>query len=378
MERIQNIPRELISSALNIDYKMPISRAISSLKKYPAIIVYKNKEYHGIVDSRAIYRAKSDLKFSSNERIEKFSRKVPKISNSTSIYDLIYYFYKSGVKALPYSSGNKITGVLERKTLLKVLLSLNLLKDMQVNQAMTTPVLAIDSRASLAQATATMRNKNVNRLVVLENSRFAGLITNYDISKRYARVDVERLPEMKSEMYKPANVAISSIMERNAKGIEYNRPVAEAVRDMVENNISSLIVLKGGRPIGIVTVTDVFESVLARQRTEPSKIFMSGFDEKTYQYEDDAREALKSFSDSVERLSGIDVDYITLKVKSTKTKLYEMQVRVSLGRHGMINMHTTKYLFDDALNDLMIKLKHKIIKEKESILTHKREILREE
>jgi signal-transduction protein with cAMP-binding, CBS, and nucleotidyltransferase domain len=223
-----------------------------------------------------------------------------------------------------------------------------------------------------------MREKNVNRLVVLEDSRFAGLLTNYDVAKKYTMMTSDHLPEMKTEVYKPANVAIKSIMERNARSVEYNRPIAEAVRDMVENNISSLIVLKGGKPIGIMTVTDVFESILARQKTEPSKIFMSGFDDKTYQYEDEARESLKSFADSIERLSGIEVDYITLKVKSIRSKIYEMQVRVSLGKHGIISMNTTEYLFGDALNDIMTKLKNRIIKEKDSIVTNKRENLREE
>jgi hypothetical protein len=49
-----------------------------------------------------------------------------------------------------------------------------------------------------------------------------------------------------------------------------------------------------------------------------------------------------------------------------------MQTRLSLGRHGIISMHTSQYLFEDALNDLLKKLKHKIIKEKESIITNKR------
>ena len=127
-----------------------------------------------------------------------------------------------------------------------------------------------------------MDAKRVNRLIVLQNGKFAGLITNYDISKQYARGE-ERLPEMKTKMYSPSNVAVSSVMERNARSIEFNRPLAEAIRDMIENRISSLIVLKKGNPIGIVTVTDVFESILARQNVEPAKVFMSGFDRNTYQ-----------------------------------------------------------------------------------------------
>ena len=53
-----------------------------------------------------------------------------------------------------------------------------------------------------------------------------------------------------------------------------------------------------------------------------------------------------------------------------------MQIRLSLGKHGIISMNTTKYLFDDALSELIRNLKHKVIKEKESILTHKRELVR--
>jgi predicted transcriptional regulator len=356
-----------------------MSEISSYLKKYPALIVTKDGDYSGVVDSRTIYRTKQGLKLSKDEKVERFSVKVPRITNSTSIYDLTNYFYKSGVKALPYSTGNRIVGVLERKTFLKVLLSLNILGDIRVSEAMSTPVLAIDANASIAQAKATMRERKVNRLVVLQNSRFAGLITNYDIVNKYTTKGMERLPEMKTDVYSPSNVPISSVMEKNIMSIEYNRPVSSAVRDMIENSISSLVVLKSSKPIGLITVTDVLESILARQKVNVSKVFMSGFDRYTYQYEDEAREELQSLVDHVEKLSGIDVDYITFKVKRTKTKLYEMQVRLSLGRHGIITIHTNKYLFEDALNDIVKKLKHRVIKEKESILTHKKiNTLREE
>ncbi len=373
MERLQNIPKELISDTLNLDYRTPMSKVSPYLKKYPAIIITKDKDYYGVVDSRTIYRAKQGLNLPSSEKVERFSVRAPKITNSTSIYDLVNYFYKSSVKALPYSSGNRIVGVLERTTFLKVLLSLNILEDMKVNQAMSTPVLTIDANASISQAKATMRERKVNRLIVLKDSKFAGLITNYDIVKNYTTKGTGRLPEMKTEIYNPSNINIGSVMEKNTRSIEYNRPVSEALRDMIENKISSLVVVRSSNPIGMLTVTDVLESIMARQKVEASKVFMSGFDEHTYQYEDWAREELTSLVDHVEKLSGIDVDYITFKVKSNRSKLYEMQVRLSLGRHGIVSMHNTKYLFEDSLNDLVKKVKHRVIKEKESILSHRKE-----
>lgn len=371
MDKIQSIPKALISETMTLDYTTPISKVSSYLKKYPAIIISKNKEYYGVVDTRTIYRSKHDLSVPTNEKAERFVVKAPKITNSTSVDDLIYYFYRSGVRALPYTSGNKITGVLERKTLLKVLLSLNVLEDMKVNEAMTTPILAIDSMANVSQAYATMRDRNVNRLIVIKENKFLGLITNHDIINHYSKT-TERLPEMNKKAYSPSNVPISSVMESNVSSIEYNRSLSDAVRDMVENKISSLVVLKNSNPIGMLTVSDVLESIVARKKVEERKVFMSGFDAETYPYEDEAREELKSFIDSVEKLSGIDVDYVTLKIKKSHSKRYEMQIRLSLGKHGIISMHNSKYLFEDTLKDLLTKLKHKVIKEKESIISHKK------
>lgn len=377
MERAQNIPKELISNTFTVDYNTSMSKVSSYLKKYPAIIVNKNKEYYGVVDSRTIYRANRSLKLSINEKVEKFSAKAPKINNSTSIYDVVYYFYRSEVRALPYSTGNKIVGVLERRTFLKVLLSMNMLDKLKVNQVMTTPVLAIDGKASIAQAKSIMRDRKVNRLIVLEGGKFSGLITNYDITNQFSH-NLERRPDWKDETYSPSNISIKSIMESDPRSIDFNRAASDAVRDMIENKVSSLVVTKGSNPIGVITVTDVLESILARNKTAKDKVFTSGFDDDTYQYQEDTKAELNSLIAHVEKLSGIDVDYITFKVKKTHSKLYEMQIRLSLGKHGMISMHNTKYLFDDALKDLITKVRHKVMKEKETIITNKRETISSE
>ena len=62
MERIQNIPKDLISSTLNIDYKTPMSKVHTYLKKYAAVIVNNDRAYYGIVDTRTVYRAQKGLK----------------------------------------------------------------------------------------------------------------------------------------------------------------------------------------------------------------------------------------------------------------------------------------------------------------------------
>lgn len=368
MAEIQRIPTELVSNTLYFDYKTPITRVIPALKKYPAVIINKGGDYLGIVDSRAIYRTTQGFKLGKEQSVEKFTVRVPKITDSTSVDDLIYYFYRARVKALPYVEGGRIRGIFERKTLLKMLLSLKILEDIKVNEAMSTPVLAVDYNTSVAQARAAMWENNVNKLVVLQEGIFAGLISNYDITHQFAKTE-QRLPKMSTVKYSPANMPISGMMERNPVTIEQNRSLSEGVRALIERNISSLIVLKNANPVGILSVLDVLESVIARRRIEQKRLFLSGFDENTHEYEDEAREELMSFLDRIEKMRYIKVDYMTLRVKRVKLKSYELQARLSLGRQGVISLNTSKHSFTEGFRDLMQKLEKHAKKEKELALT---------
>ncbi|MDE1868886.1 MAG: CBS domain-containing protein [Candidatus Micrarchaeota archaeon] len=368
MANQQKIPSSLISDTAVFDYRTPATKVISALKRYPAVVVNKGKEYLGIVDTRALYRSHQGLKLSTGQSIEKFVIKAPKITSATSTDDLVSYFYRAHAKALPFMEGKKITGVLSRKTLLKMLLSYGVLDGIKVNEAMTSPLLAVDAKWSIAQAKTIMRDHKVNKLAVLDNDRFVGIISNYDLVQGFTKTQ-ERLPQMKTEIYTASNVPLESMMERNPKSIEFNRSLSEAVRDLIENNISSLMVLRKGKPVGILTVTDVLESVLARKRVEPERIFITGLDSYTYQFEPEIREKLQSFISEMERLKGIDVDFVTLRIRRIKSKEYELQTRLSLGNKGIINMHSLQFTFDDALNDLLTKLEHKVKREKERILT---------
>ncbi|MCL4373880.1 MAG: CBS domain-containing protein [Candidatus Marsarchaeota archaeon] len=369
MANIEKIPDELITKAASFDYNTPITEVIPSLGKYEAVIIKKDKSYYGIIDTRALYRGKPGLRVSKGEKAGKFAVRVPKISDSTSIDDVIYYFYRGRVKALPYIKGNSIKGVLGRKTMLKMLLSLGILKDMHVEEAMSTPVLALSYQASLAQAESAMRENKVNRLVVIgEDDSLQGIITHYDIIKNFTKTG-ERLPEMKTVSYSPSNVPIGSIMEKNPQTISAGSNVADAVRHFVEDNISSIIIVKGSKPIGVLTVTDVLEHIIATRRIEKKRIFISGLDSATYDYEDEIREGLNQFATKMEKLAGMRIDYITMRIKGKKGKLYELQARVSMGKRGIVSIDTTGYIFEKTFNDTLYKLEENVKKMKEKYLT---------
>lgn len=366
----RRIPRELVSDVGFIDYNSSLSSARLELKSAPAIVVTKNGEYYGLVDSRSLNGARS-RKIPGPEKVGKLAVKAPRVSDTSSVEDLAYYFYKLRVKNLPYTQGGKITGVVERGTLMKMLLSLHALDATKVSDALSAPVLAIDSTATLGQALSTMSGNKVNRLVVLDNGRFAGLITKRSIHKSYFSGG-DRLPEMTSRSRNASDASVAGVMERNVRTVEPNATLADAAREMVESGGFSLVVTRGRNPIGMLTISDILESVVARRQSEAKRVFLSGFDENTYQYEESVREELKSFMHHIEQMHKLDTEYLAMRIKKVNLKSYEMQARISLGKNGMLRVHSEGESFHDAFRELMLRLKKQSTREKEELLTERR------
>jgi predicted transcriptional regulator len=360
------IPEGLISKTEFFDYKAPMTRVVPSIRTYDAIIVNKNGKYFGMVDSRAVYKS-IGLNVSPNQSIEKLILKVPRITDSTSIDDAIYYFYKARVKALPYMKGEKIKGILKRSTMLKMLLSLNKLGQIKVEDAMSSPLIAMDMISTISQAKAIMKQNKINRLGVLNGERLFGIITNYDIVDRYTK-STERLPERRTGIYSPSNISLKDVAVRNPISIEHNRSLSDATRELVERKISSIVVTKSGKPIGILTELDVLESTMAKGQAGGNKIYVSGLDSDTYGYEDEIRETLRSFMDKIEKMSHVNVDYITLVIKRVKTKSYELHIRLSLGGKGIVSVHTSGFLLERTLTELLSMLRKGITKRKEKYI----------
>lgn len=361
-----SIPVQLVSRTESVDVKAQLGRVMSMLGRHAAVIVTRDGEYRGLVDSRSFYNTKAPLLLQKGQTVEKFAARPPLVDRRTKIDDVMLAFYRSKAKALPYAENGKVTGIIDRNTLLKVLLSLKMVEG-TVGDAMTSPAIAISDESGLSQAKTAMENNRVRRLLVVHDGRFAGLLTYFTIIKNYA-VRAEGLPEMKSREYSPGNVAISGIIERNPRTVGSDRDLVQAVRSMVEGDISALVVTKGRDvPVGMLTATDVLESVISRRRIDVNRIFVSGFEGADLEYEPEIREELK---DLVTRLKGsrVAVEYLLMHVKKIRSNRYDIRLRVSTKEFGIISAHITDFLLDRTFKEAVDVLRRDIMKEKEKML----------
>ncbi len=366
------LPQQLITKVEYMDVKTPISQALSMLKKYPALLVKKNGSYYGILDSRSLYSFKGSLKLSKNQSIEKYAAKVPCIDDSMRIDDVITAFYVSRAKALPYMLKNNIVGVVDRNTVVKVILSLELLGEQKVSDAMSTPVIATSDQISLSQAKSVMEDNRIKRLIALHDNKFAGMITYFGLLSNYYTID-ERLPEKKADRYTPGLIRIADIMEKNPITVRDGDNLVSAARLLAENDISSLVAVnRQGMPVGMLTVTDLLENVINRRRLEESRIFISGIDESIKEYEPELKTGLKELSQHLEKVKSISVQYISMNIKRIKGNKYDIKVRISLKDGGTVTFNVTDFILERTFNEVLDKVKREVMRTKERKLGMKR------
>lgn len=117
---------------------------------------------------------------------------------------------------------------------------------MLVKEVMNTKVLTTTKETLIKDAARIMTKHTIGGLLVLENEKIIGILTERDIlGKVVARGDDPRL------------VRVQDIMTTNVIKIQDDDTVEKAVELMTEHNIKKLPVLHEERLVGIVTASDI-------------------------------------------------------------------------------------------------------------------------
>lgn len=122
---------------------------------------------------------------------------------------------------------------------------------MNVSDYMNEKIIAASPNDTVAYVRNLMLRNKISRIVIIEDDKVVGIVTKKDIARNLAkkRAKWRRRPIDK--------ILISRIMSTNLITIEKNINLKRAARLMIENGISSLIVVENDVPVGIITKTDM-------------------------------------------------------------------------------------------------------------------------
>jgi CBS domain-containing protein len=149
--------------------------------------------------------------------------------------------------------------------------------NMKVRDFMTSPVITVPENCTLEEAAKIMLKKNFGALpVVSAAGDLCGIITETDFAAREKGIPFSlfRFPQLLGQwlpkqgvekIYKAARkLEVRECMRRRVITVTEEDSLETVLQRMLENNVHRLPVLRGGKPVGMVSRHDLLKLVLER------------------------------------------------------------------------------------------------------------------
>ncbi|SRR6266508_4403190 len=135
---------------------------------------------------------------------------------------------------------------------------------MRVRELMTAKPITVDPKTPMLEARQRMVEERIRHLVVVENARVVGIVTDRDIRLN--------LPSPATSLsvweinYLLAQLTVGGVMSASVIIVDPDRPIAEAARIMMDHKIGALPVVDEGRLVGIITESDFVRAMAGAAR----------------------------------------------------------------------------------------------------------------
>ena len=124
---------------------------------------------------------------------------------------------------------------------------------METTKRMTSKVISVGPDEKLSQVRAFMDSGNFRHVPVVEEGKLIGILSDRDIRSHAGALE---------------STCASAEMTANPVTVDPTTTVEEATRLMLRLKISAVPVVEDGKPVGILTTSDILRAFLDVQRSE--------------------------------------------------------------------------------------------------------------
>lgn len=244
-----------IATVRNIFLSKGVSRAL----------VY-DEEPKGIITDGDISRAFIEERRGINEvrTREIMTRNIITADPEESPEEAAEKMMKEDISGLPVIKNNEVKGIITNTDISRYFTE-RYRGETKVRELMTSPVETLTEGHSAFHAGRIMEEKGISKILIMRDEELAGIITETDLSfasegKNPSTVKYKSSKEKEEghhERIKIFPMIIGDIMNENLVTVHPEKDAAKEANRMLEKNIGSLIVIEDGKPIGILTKTDI-------------------------------------------------------------------------------------------------------------------------
>jgi len=326
-------PTEILQSAIE---KM-------NFNNISCVVVLKNKKAVGILTERDIVRFIGlDLDFEKTELQSIMRSPVISVSENINIAEAAHLMVINGVRRLVIvDSKFKIIGIITQTDIIKNLNIESFISSKKLEHVMIRKIISVKKKDPLNKAIELMVSNNISCILVMEDKKPVGLISEHDITKAMAESSISN--------------SIEEIMTCPVLTAHKDKNLFDATRLMDERKLRCLVVVSPrGNVLGIVTKSDIIRNL----RTDYIELLKGMLVEKTRALV----ESEKKYRTLVEQsLEGIMI------VQDNVIKFINPKLLVILNykEQDMIGKDILRFIYPDD-RDLLSENIKKIHREKEA------------
>jgi CBS domain-containing protein/ribosome-associated translation inhibitor RaiA len=244
------------------------------------VVVYGD-EFEGVVTRRQLATSHHQP----DEKLRSLVWHVPRLDPTEDVRRVAQLMIDSDARLLPVFEGDSLVGVVTADDVLRAVQPF--LDAATVREAYSADLVSLDPDATVGEALHTFRENRITHLPVVDGGSAVGVLSLYDVTGLTVRSvggsqggdaggtdsfggDVSASTgrsrgggygAREGELDRLLDLPVRDVMAEPVRTIDPDATLETAVDEMFEIDGSSLVVTDEGRPFGIVTKTDVLDSL---------------------------------------------------------------------------------------------------------------------
>jgi len=225
----------------------------------PVLIVLNDKgKYVGVIAHSWIIRSRYDP---STTKVETLTRPAPTVSPEDSLSKAARLMLTSRIYQLPVFTNGKLVGTVTADAIIKGAV-MGQWGNTKVENVMTQRPHVVEQDESVGAVLSLFREHGISHAPVVKDGTLVGLVSIQDIvTSVFQPRQRQTVGDIVGEKVPVLSVPVKGIMSKPVVTVLPETMLKDAVDKMLKTDVSSLVVIKRGRPAGILTKRDLLEPI---------------------------------------------------------------------------------------------------------------------
>jgi predicted transcriptional regulator len=244
---------------LKVSENDTLSFCITLFKKEnpPVLAVLDDKgNYKGVISRKWIIQSSLDY---SKTKVKTLMKSAPAVTLQDSLSKIAKLMIESEIRQLPVYNGENFLGFVTDENVIHGAVMKSWGNSL-VEDIMTKKPCVMEEDESIGAVLGLLRAEGISHVPIVKDGKLVGIVTISDIIESiFQPRHVQRLGERVGEKVPVLSILAKGIMVRPVITVLPETKLRDAEEQMHKFDISSLIIVSKGRPVGIMTKRDFLE-----------------------------------------------------------------------------------------------------------------------